>query len=180
MPFLGRPLIQRIIERLRPLSDDLFVVTSRPADYACLGVPIHSDLLQPGQGSLVGLFSSLISAAQPLVAVVGCDMPFASSALFAYERDLITASGSDVAIPSTTVGLEPLHAVYRCETCLPVLKVALEAEQRKIIAWFPKVKVQILPDEVNAKYEQQLAFWNLNTPEDFRQAEIQARLEEKA
>jgi molybdopterin-guanine dinucleotide biosynthesis protein A len=107
-------------------------------------------------------------------------MPFASPALFAYERDLITTSGADVAIPSTTVGLEPLHAVYRCETCLPVLKVALEAEQRKIIAWFPKVKVQILPDEVNAKYEQQLAFWNLNTPEDFRQAEIQARMEEKA
>jgi molybdopterin-guanine dinucleotide biosynthesis protein A len=180
MPFLGRPLIQRIIERLRLLSDDLFVMTSRPADYAFLGIPIHSDLLQPGQGSLVGLYSSLMTAAQPLVAVVGCDMPFASPALCEYERDLMTSSGADVVIPSTSIGLEPLHAVYRRETCLPVLQAALEAGERKIIAWFPKVKVQILPDKVTVKHDQELAFWNLNTPEDFRQAEAQARLEEGA
>jgi hypothetical protein len=50
MPFLGRPLILRIIERLRSLTDDLFVMTDRPADYAFPGIPIHSDL-EPGRGA---------------------------------------------------------------------------------------------------------------------------------
>jgi molybdenum cofactor guanylyltransferase len=179
MPFLGRPLILRIIERLQSLSDEVFAMTTRPADYAFLGIPVHSDLVTPGQGPLVGLYSSLLKATKPFVAVVGCDMPFASPALFEHERDLILATGADVVLPSTSVGLEPLHAVYRRETCLPVLQVALEAGERQIIAWFPKVKVHVLPLEVTARYDQnRLTFCNLNTPEEYQQAQAQARVEE--
>jgi len=55
----------------------------------------------------------------------------------------------------------------------------LEAGERKVIAWLPKVKAQTLPPELAARYDpHHLAFWNLNTPEEFRQAEAQARLEE--
>ena len=179
MPFLGRPLILRIYERLQSLSDEVFVMTSRPAKLASLGIPIHADLVLPGQGSLVGIYSSLLTATKPYVAIVGCDMPFANPALFEYEREVMIASNADVVVPSTSIGLEPLHAVYRRETCLPVLEAELKAGERKIIAWFSKVKVHILPNEVTAKYDQnQRTFWNLNTPEDFRLAETQARLEE--
>jgi len=179
MPFLGRPLIARVVERMRPLSDDMFVMTTRPADYAFLDIPIHSDLVRPGQGSLAGLCNSLLTAREPFVAIVGCDMPFANPALFAYEQEVMNTSGADVVIPSTSLGLEPLHAVYRRAACLPVLQAALEAGERKIIAWFPEVKVHILTDEVTAQYDQhQLTFWNLNTPEEYRQAEARARLEE--
>jgi molybdopterin-guanine dinucleotide biosynthesis protein A len=177
MPFLGRPLILRIIDRLRSLTDDLFVMTDRPADYAFPGIPIHSDL-EPGRGALGGLTSSLMTARNPFVAIAACDMPFASPSLFEYERDLMTASGADVVIPSTGAGLEPLHAVYRRATCLPVLQVELEAGGRKVIAWLPKVKTQILSLEVTRGYDPQgLAFWNLNTPEDFRKAEAKAKME---
>jgi molybdopterin-guanine dinucleotide biosynthesis protein A len=178
MPFLGRPLILRIIKRIQPLSEDMFVMTTRPAELAFLGIPVHSDL-GTGQGALGGLYSSLLKATKPFLAIVGCDMPFASAALFEYEHDLMIATGADVVIPSTATGLEPLHATYRRETCLPVIRAALEAEERKIIAWFPKVKVHVIPPEVTARYDpHQLAFCNLNTPEEYRQAEAQARLEE--
>jgi len=80
MPFLGHPLILRIIERLRLLTDDLFVMTDRPADYAFLGIPIHADL-EPGRGTLGGLYSSLMTARNPIVAIAACDIPFASPAL---------------------------------------------------------------------------------------------------
>jgi molybdopterin-guanine dinucleotide biosynthesis protein A len=89
------------------------------------------------------------------------------------------ATEADVVIPSTAVGLEPVHAVYRSATCLPVIQAELEQGERKVIAWFPKVKVETLSPEVTARYDSHLlAFWNLNTPEEFRQAEAQARLEE--
>jgi len=178
MPFLGRPLILRIIERLRPLTDDLFVMTDRPADYAFPGIPIHADL-EPGRGTLGGLYSSLMRARNPCVAIAACDMPFASPALFEHALGLMMASGADVVIPSTEAGLEPLHAVYRRATCLPVLQAEMEAGGRKVIAWLPRVKTQILAPEATAVYDPLgLAFWNLNTPEDFRKAEEQARLEE--
>jgi len=178
MPFLGRPLILRILERLQSLSNEVFLMANRPKDYAFLGVPVHSDL-EPGRGVLGGLYSSLRIATHPFVAIVACDMPFASPALFEHELDLIISTGADVVIPSTAVGLEPLHAVYRSATCLPVIQAASEAGERKVIAWLPKVKTQILSLGETASYDlDQLVFWNLNTPKDFQLAETQARLED--
>jgi len=178
--FLGRPLILRILERLQSLSDEVFVMTDQPADYAFLGIPIYPDLV-PRQGTLNGIYNSLLAARNPFVAIVACDMPFASLSLFEHERDLMIATCADVVIPSTSVGLEPLHAVYRRATCLPVIQAELEAGERKVIAWLPKVKAQTLPPELTARYDpHHLAFWNLNTPEEFRQAEAQAGLEESS
>jgi len=92
---------------------------------------------------------------------------------------LLSQTGVDVVIPSTPDGLEPLHAVYRRETCLPVIHSALENGNLKMTGWLPQVSVRIvLPEEVAHFDPHGLAFWNLNTPEDFRQAEEYARLED--
>src|SRR5688572_32807648 len=78
--FLGRPLIQRVIERLSPIADELIVTTNRPDDYAFLNLRLVPDL-KPGRGALGGLYTAIASAAHPIVAVVACYMPFASSSL---------------------------------------------------------------------------------------------------
>ena len=176
--FLGRPLILRILERLAPLADEVILTTNRPADYGFLNLPIHPDI-QPGRGALGGLYTSLNAAKYPFVAAVACDMPFASPALFEYECDLLSKTGADVVIPSTPEGLEPLHAVYRRETCLPVVQSAVEAGRLKLVGWLPEVNVRMVQPDETARFDpHSLAFWNLNTPEEFRQAEERARLEE--
>jgi molybdopterin-guanine dinucleotide biosynthesis protein A len=178
MPFLGRPLILRILERLSSLADEVILSTNRPAEYAFLGLPLHPDL-QPGCGALGGLYTVLTAARGPIVAVVACDMPFANPALFQYEYELISESSADVVIASTSQGLEPLHAVYRRDTCLPVIKTALEAGRLKLVDWLPQVNTRIVEPEEVARFDPDgLAFLNLNTPEEFRQAEERARLEE--
>ena len=69
-------------------------------------------------------------------------------------------------------GYEPLHAVYRRETCLPAIEAAIAADQWKVIAWFPEVKVRVLnADEIKATDPLGLAFWNVNTPDEFAKAE---------
>jgi molybdopterin-guanine dinucleotide biosynthesis protein A len=171
LPFLGRPLILRVVERLAAFADEVVVTANNPADYAFLDLPLFADL-QPGRGALGGLYTALHAAKHPLVAVAACDMPFASRALFEYERDLLIETGADVVIPSSAEGLEPLHAVYRRATCLPAIQGALEASEWKLIAWFPKVRVRTLTPAETARHDPQgLAFLNLNTPEEFRQAE---------
>ena len=178
MPFLGRPLILRILERLAPLADEIILSANRPEDYAFLGLPTHPDLL-PGCGVLGGLYTSLSAAKGDSVAVVACDMPFANSTLFEYEFDLLSKTGVDVVIPSTLEGLEPLHAVYRRETCLPVIRSALDSGQLKLIGWFPQVRLRMVTAVERERYDPSgLAFWNLNTQEEFRQAEERAGLEE--
>jgi molybdopterin-guanine dinucleotide biosynthesis protein A len=174
-PFLGRPLIQRVINRVMPIADELIVTTNRPADYEFLGLRLVPDL-KPGRGALGGLYTAIASATFPLVAVVACDMPFASSMLFEGARRLMVEEEADVVIAMSDEGYEPIHALYRRETCLPAIELAIDADQWKVISWFPKVKVRTLtPDEVKSFDPSGLCFWNLNTPEEFAEAEKRAQ-----
>ncbi|HEX9030179.1 MAG TPA: molybdenum cofactor guanylyltransferase, partial [Anaerolineales bacterium] len=112
LPFLGKPLITRILGRVRPIADELLVTTNRPENYSFLELPLFSDRL-PGRGALGGLYTALSIANRPLVGVVACDMPFVSAALLAAARDLLADPTIDAVIPRTADGTEPFHAVYR-------------------------------------------------------------------
>ncbi len=177
MPFLGKPLIERVITRLRPLADEIFVTTNQPEKYRFLGLPLYPDLL-PGRGALGGLFTALNAATQPLVAVIACDMPFANPGLLTYQRDQCQQEQADIAIPLLLDGYEPLHAIYRRETCLPAVKWALDADKWKLISWFSRVKVHAISAAECQVYDPKyLAFENVNTPQELADAEAEARQE---
>ena len=182
-PFLGRPLIQRVVDRLRPIADELIVTTNRPEDYAFFQLPLQTDL-KPDRGALGGLYTAIASATHPLVAVIACDMPFASAKLIETAASIMVQEEADVVIARViseeesgkkSGGYEPLHAVYRRETCLPAIEEAINADQWKVIVWFPQVKVrELTPDEISISDPDGLAFWNVNTPEEFAKAETLA------
>ncbi|HSG42150.1 MAG TPA: molybdenum cofactor guanylyltransferase [Anaerolineales bacterium] len=170
-PFLGRPLIQRVIDRLSPIADEVIVTTNRPEEYTFLGLRLFPDL-KPDRGALGGLYTAIASASHPTVAVVACDMPFASPMLFEAMSRLLVEKKADVVIPKSNDFYEPLHAVYRRETCLPAIESAIEEDKWKVIAWFPQVKVHELSEQETKKLDpDELAFWNVNTPEEFADAE---------
>ena len=99
-------------------------------------------------------------------------MPFASPALLQAAKEILLAEEVDVVIARGEEGYEPLHAVYRRETCLPAIDAAIAADQWKVVAWFPQVKVRLLTPEELKRYDPSgLAFWNVNTPEEFAKAQ---------
>ena len=174
-PFLGRPLVQRVIERLAPIADELLLTTNQPEEFAFLELPLFSDI-KPGRGPLGGLYTALVSAKYSSVAVVACDMPFASAPLLVAAASILSQEGADVVIAETAEGFEPLHAVYRRETCIPAIESAMGADQWRVISWLPQVKVRKLtPDELGRYDPENLAFWNVNTPDEFSKAEQRAR-----
>ncbi|MFN8400742.1 MAG: molybdenum cofactor guanylyltransferase [Anaerolineales bacterium] len=174
-PFLGKPLIQRVTDRLSPIADELLVTTNRPADYAFLNQRLIADL-KPGRGALGGLYTAIASASHPFVAVVACDMPFASKSFFESAHRLIVQKEADVVIAKTEAGYEPLHALYRREACLPAIEAAIEADQWKVVSWLPNVNTRILsPAELKLFDPTGLCFWNVNTPEEFEKAEQLAK-----
>lgn len=169
--FLGRPLIQRVVDRLSTIADELIVTTNRPEDYSFLGLRLISDL-KPGRGALGGLYTAIASASHPMVGVVACDMPFASATFFEAAKKILVDEKADVLIAKSEEGYEPLHAVYRRETCLPAIEAAIDADHWKVIAWFPQVNVRVLTSDELKRYDPTgLAFWNVNTPEEFIEAE---------
>ncbi len=171
LDFGGQSLIQHVLNRLDSLAQETIITTNHAAGYRFLGLPLVPDMI-PGRGALGGLYTALNAASHPLVAVVACDMPFASREILAACRDLLRADPAlDAVIPATKHGLEPLHAVYRRETCLPAVKAAIAAGKWKMISWHGDANVRVLsPDETAVQDQHGLGFWNVNTLEDFASA----------
>lgn len=175
LPFLDQTLIERVLGRVAHLGDETLVTTNNPPAYEFLGLPMYADLI-PGRGALGGLYTALSAAKNPLVAVVACDMPFVSASLLAYQRDLLEERGLDAVIPRSEGGTEPFHAVYRRETCLPLIERVIQADKWRVDAWYAQAKIKLLSAEEARPYDPQgLAYWNVNTPEEFNQAQELAR-----
>ena len=167
LPFGGRPLIQHIVETLESVLADCLIVTNTPEAYRFLGRPMIGDAFPDG-GSLGGIYSGLAAVAGDAAFCVACDMPFLSAPLVRY---LASRSGEgDVVIPEGGGELQPLHAVYG-KRCLPAMERRLRSGRLKITGIFEDVRVVRVPAETVAGFrDPDLAFMNLNTPEDLERA----------
>ncbi len=175
LPFLGMPLIQRIVERVQTIASELVIISNDRTGLEFLDLPIIPDQI-PGQGALSGLYTSLFAAQHSLVVTVACDMPFINPVLLQAEAEILLNSDADAVVPESSNGLEPLHAVYRRDACLPAVKEALFLEQRRLVGWFDRVSVRVMTQkEVTLFDPDQLAFINLNTPDDLARAESLAQ-----
>jgi molybdopterin-guanine dinucleotide biosynthesis protein A len=166
-PFLGQPLILRLLSRLAWIADEVLVTSNQPEQYRFLGLDPIPDLM-PGLGALGGLYTALSAATHLYVAVVACDMPFASPEIFLAELALLRETGADAVIPRSDEGTEPFHAVYRAETCLPHVREVIESGKQRADAWFGKVNIRYMDEEEILPYDpDRLAFFNINTPDDY-------------
>ena len=125
-PFLGRPLIERVVRRVESAADEMLITTNEPGAFDFLGIRQESDV-RPGFGPLGGLYTALAAARLPTVAVVACDMPFANAPLLVASAGILLKDDVDVVIARSPEGFEPLHAVYRRTTCLPAIESALDS-----------------------------------------------------
>ena len=99
-------------------------------------------------------------------------MPFASAELIQLSVKIMENENVDVVIAKNDEGYEPLHAVYRRETCLPAIESAINADQWRVVSWLPQVNLRVLTsEEIQSADPAGLAFWNVNTPEEFARAE---------
>lgn len=178
VPFAGRPLICRLIDRLGPVADDLVVTTNEPDNLVFL----HSEFPQyriqlvcdslDYRGALPGLYTAMQAARNPYVAVVACDMVFASASLVVAEALAMNESGADVVVPVNKHGYEPFHAMYRRMACLPAVRRALENGEKRAQAFFSEVKVLEFPQSAVLEAEPMGGcFINANTPDELRALE---------
>ena len=171
IPFLGIPLIYRLRDRFDGLGTELLVITNDIRGYTKLGVPLFEDVI-PERGALGGLYTALSIASQPLIGLIAADMPFANPNLIKLQIQIIQESGFDAVIPATDQGIEPFHSVYRVETCLPLVKEAIENDLWKMVSWHDSARIKILnPEVIREITGSDHTFLNLNTPEEFQAAE---------
>jgi molybdopterin-guanine dinucleotide biosynthesis protein A len=163
----GRRIIERVLDAVAPVVDDVLVVTNTPALYGFLGVPMVADAW-PEHGSLGGIFTGLAAAGGDAAFTVACDMPFLHPEV---ARLVVRRAGEgDVVIPRVGAQLETMHAVY-AKACLPAIEARLRAGRLKIVGFFEDVRVvEIGEAEVARHRAPEVVFMNVNTPEELERA----------
>ena len=172
MHFLGVPLIQRVYDRTKSIAREVLIVSNEPEELAFMDVSLVEDSIM-GKGAIGGLYTAMDRASSVYVAVIACDLPFVSAAILSEGAKLLEHTGADVAIPRVEGDFfEPLHAIYRRETCKKAILQAIQADQRRLISWFPSVQILEMDEALCKQLDPSgLAFFNINNKEDFLLAE---------
>ena len=169
----GRPLLQRVIDSLIPISQRILVRTAQGQKLPAIE-PTRSKVasvpdIYPGKGALGGIYTGLTAAKSQYGLVVAADMPFLNPDLL---QHLVTvAPGFDVVMPRIDGEIEPLHAVYSRD-CLPAIQEQIERNQLQIRIFLERVRVRYVElAEVDMFDPRHMSFFNVNTPEDLTKAQ---------
>jgi molybdopterin-guanine dinucleotide biosynthesis protein A len=163
----GQFLIERIVDRLAQLSDEVIIVANEANRYEQFEAVVIGDTY-PGRGALGGIYSGLTAATSSHCLVVACDMPFLNLSLLRYMHGM--ASDYDVVIPRLGKLTEALHAIYSRD-CLPFIDDLLQSGDLRIVNFLSRVRVRYVDrDELDIFDPEHLSFFNINSQADLMRA----------
>jgi len=163
----GIPLIERVINILGLVFDDLIIVTNEPGEYSFLGLPMYEDLIK-GLGPIGGIYTGLEKIRNNAGFFAACDMPFMNEDLIRHMAGI--DNGFDAVVPKIDWKMEPLHALYS-KTCLPAIKGLIESKQFMINIFFQKIHVRFLNEEEIRVHDPLLrSFFNINRQDELSDA----------
>ncbi|MBC7263009.1 MAG: molybdenum cofactor guanylyltransferase [Chloroflexi bacterium] len=163
----GEWLLERILNTMSALSDDLLVVANARPEFAGMRARSIPDAY-PDTGPLGGIYTGLRAMRYERGLFVACDMPLLNLPLLRYI--ILLSADFDVVIPSTYGKTEPLHAVYS-KACMRPIEKLLRSGERRIVSFFPEVRVRYVTEsEVDTLDPKHLSFFNINTAEDLEMA----------
>ena len=166
IPLLGRPMIQWVLERIRPFCEEIWVVGGEAEDYRFLNVPTVKDRI-PQMGPLGGLYTGLLTSSSEWNLVVSCDAPFLPTTLIKHLVLLLrqhSASGYQLFLPATQDKDQPLSALYS-KKCLPVVQQLLTNQElalKRLFSFVPTLRVPWREPWIQ-----------VNTPQDFQRIKSQ-------
>ncbi len=169
-PIEGQSLIERVIESIKPLTNQILVVTSpEKTETPFTGkVEILTDIY-PARGPLGGIYTGLQAARSQYSIVVACDMPFLNASLLRHMLEL--AHDFDAVVPQLgEAQIEPLHAIY-ARSCLAGMKSMLEQGQLRINSFLKTIRVRYIDKaECQELDPELLSFFNINYRSDLELA----------
>lgn len=162
----GVPMVVRVGERLRAQADALAVVGHAQAAAALSAIALN-DPDVPARGPLRGVLAALEWARESgadWLLTAPCDVPLLPTDLGA--RLLAGADRAPAVFARTEAGLHPLCAIWSCRLA--------EALREELEAGRHPAAHALAPDATRVLFDDETAFSNVNTPEDF--ARVSAKI----
>ena len=165
----GKTVIERIVNQLDQIVDEIIVVTNQFHDYKFLQLPMVEDKWK-GMGPLAGIQAGLNASSTARNLVVACDMPFISIELGKYL--LTQLDQYQAAVPEISGQLHPLFAAYRKDICEAVSK-SLSENQLRMRQLLHTIHVKIIENELLDSLgisTEEIYFFNMNHREEYHKA----------
>ena len=176
----GKPLLTRMCDLLASVTATVQIVAPL-GRYEFATAPVIADRW-PGEGPLGGIITALLHSevgtrnAVPAARanwnlIVSCDMPFLTPEFLTYLRDFAQASHAKAIVPQSQHGREPLCACWRTSTVAEV-QAAFAGGMRRVNDALKLLNAEVLDESHWKRFDSAgRLFWNMNTPEDYREAQ---------
>jgi molybdopterin-guanine dinucleotide biosynthesis protein A len=168
----GRPLLDRVIERLRPQVAGLVLnVNGDPVRFAAYGLPVVVDSIPDYAGPLAGVLAGLDWAAAnrpdcPMIVSAATDAPFLPTDLVDRMARAVAAEGADLACAASRGQTHPVIGLWPVRLREELRHALVEEGLRKVDVWTARYRLAVVPFS-----DQPIdPFFNANRPEDLEAA----------
>lgn len=159
-----KPMIHYVIEQLKPLCRNIFIVTNN-SEYKKLGFECIEDEIK-NIGPAGGIFSALNHTNTPHNFIVSCDMPFIRTK--GIEYIMMHSLDHEITIPVFENHLQPMCGVYN-KNILDKWQSLILKDERKLQSMVKLFLLKQLELDYNILFDANF-FKNINTPEELKDA----------
>ena len=168
----GTTMIAHVIATLTPQVGALMINANRNLDaYAGFGVPVLPDENTDFAGPLAGLKVGLLHCSTPYLVTAPCDSPFLPVDLVSQLATALESADADLAVAATvsdqhrdTKQAQPVFMLLKT-ALITDLTQFLDEGGRKIETWYRRQHY------TEVLFTDTLAFRNINTPDELREAD---------
>jgi molybdenum cofactor guanylyltransferase len=168
----GRPILDRVIERLRPQVAGLVLnANGDPARFATYGLPVIADSIPDYAGPLAGILAGLDWTAGhrpdcPMIVSVATDAPFLPIDLVARMEQALAAEGADLACAASGGQAHPVIGLWPVQLRDELRHALVDEGIRKVDVWTARYRLTqvAFPDRPLDP------FFNANRPSDLEEA----------
>ncbi|MFL5777584.1 MAG: molybdenum cofactor guanylyltransferase [Chloroflexota bacterium] len=168
-PLDGRTLLDHAIAAVSQVATDVLVVAAPGSDPKVQGVVhvVHDEI--PDEGPLAGLAAGLALAREPLVVVVGGDMPTLVVPVLAALLRALEASQADAVVLEHRGRRQPLPMAVRNGAAAPRVKRLVDDGERRLSAVLDTMPLRVLAEgEWRSLDPQAETLRDVDLPEDLQ------------
>jgi len=146
-PFSGRSLLEHAVDGVRPIAREIVVVTRPGSGESPHGGAILVHDATPFEGPLVGLLTGLRQVTQPVVLVVGGDMPTMIPSVLQALIDRLDGPSVDAVVLEHDGRGRPLPGVLRTAPALAAAERLVAAGERRLRALYDNLTTTVIDEQ---------------------------------
>ncbi|MSO93185.1 MAG: molybdenum cofactor guanylyltransferase MobA [Rhodospirillales bacterium] len=172
-PLGGRPILERIVERVRGQVGELIInANGDAARFAAYGLTVVADVVEGYAGPLAGVLTGLewMRANRPEVAwlaTFATDAPFVPRDLVPRLADAVAGDRADMACAASGGQIHPVFGLWPVRLAGDLAHALRHEDMRKIDRWTARYRIA----HVAFATEPFDPFFNINEPENLAEAE---------